>query len=211
MARYEDLITFVQDRPGHDVRYAVDAAKIRRDLGWLPLKPSGLGPAKPCNGIRQQNPAANVLNGSYRLERLGTGGFQIGILTQCHPKPPQRKKRKMKRIILAGAAARASTPSRARRIQTAPPGTTNRWIYYPVGFDAGGNRYILVITAPEDNALSNACLATAAIAFPSVMPCNPVRTAWHRHLSSAKNLSATINVCLVLGDNIFTVSRLRKH
>ncbi|HGO7325067.1 TPA: dTDP-glucose 4,6-dehydratase, partial [Neisseria meningitidis] len=38
VARYEDLITFVQDRPGHDVRYAVDAAKIRRDLGWLPLE-----------------------------------------------------------------------------------------------------------------------------------------------------------------------------
>ncbi|WP_301911810.1 dTDP-glucose 4,6-dehydratase [Neisseria viridiae] len=38
VARYEDLITFVQDRPGHDVRYAVDAAKIRRDLGWQPLE-----------------------------------------------------------------------------------------------------------------------------------------------------------------------------
>lgn len=36
VARYEDLITFVQDRPGHDVRYAIDAAKISRELGWKP-------------------------------------------------------------------------------------------------------------------------------------------------------------------------------
>ena len=36
VVRYEDLITFVQDRPGHDVRYAIDAAKIGRELGWKP-------------------------------------------------------------------------------------------------------------------------------------------------------------------------------
>ena len=34
--RYEDLITFVEDRPGHDVRYAIDASKIERELGWRP-------------------------------------------------------------------------------------------------------------------------------------------------------------------------------
>ena len=34
--KYEELITFVKDRPGHDVRYAIDASKIQRELGWLP-------------------------------------------------------------------------------------------------------------------------------------------------------------------------------
>lgn len=34
--KYEDLITYVKDRPGHDVRYAIDAAKIARELGWKP-------------------------------------------------------------------------------------------------------------------------------------------------------------------------------
>ena len=33
---YKDLITFVKDRPGHDVRYAIDASKIERELGWMP-------------------------------------------------------------------------------------------------------------------------------------------------------------------------------
>ncbi|MEO0416566.1 MAG: GDP-mannose 4,6-dehydratase, partial [Verrucomicrobiota bacterium] len=33
---YRDLITYVKDRPGHDVRYAIDASKIQEDLGWTP-------------------------------------------------------------------------------------------------------------------------------------------------------------------------------
>jgi len=36
--QYEDLITFVQDRPGHDMRYAIDASKIKRELGWEPCE-----------------------------------------------------------------------------------------------------------------------------------------------------------------------------
>ena len=34
--KYRDLITFVKDRPGHDARYAIDASKIERELGWVP-------------------------------------------------------------------------------------------------------------------------------------------------------------------------------
>ena len=33
---YEDLINYVGDRPGHDIRYAIDATKIKNDLGWTP-------------------------------------------------------------------------------------------------------------------------------------------------------------------------------
>lgn len=36
LQRYEDLITYVKDRPGHDLRYAIDASKIQRELGWVP-------------------------------------------------------------------------------------------------------------------------------------------------------------------------------
>ena len=40
VANYRDLITYVKDRPGHDMRYAIDAGKIDRELGWRPQKPS---------------------------------------------------------------------------------------------------------------------------------------------------------------------------
>ncbi len=40
---YEGLITFVKDRPGHDRRYAIDASRIRRDLGWTPAETFGTG------------------------------------------------------------------------------------------------------------------------------------------------------------------------
>ena len=74
VARYEDLITFVQDRPGHDVRYAIDAAKISRELGWKPQETFESGIRKTVQWyLDNKTWWQNVLNGSYRLERLGTG------------------------------------------------------------------------------------------------------------------------------------------
>ena len=74
VARYEDLITFVQDRPGHDVRYAIDAAKIGRELGWKPQETFESGIRKTVQWyLDNKTWWQNVLNGSYRLERLGTG------------------------------------------------------------------------------------------------------------------------------------------
>ena len=72
VARYEDLITFVQDRPGHDVRYAIDAAKIGRELGWKPQETFESGIRKTVQWyLNNKTWWQNVLNGSYRLERLG--------------------------------------------------------------------------------------------------------------------------------------------
>ena len=74
VTRYEDLITFVQDRPGHDVRYAIDAAKIGRELGWKPQETFESGIRKTVQWyLDNKTWWKNVLNGSYRLERLGTG------------------------------------------------------------------------------------------------------------------------------------------
>ena len=74
VARYENLITFVQDRPGHDVRYAIDAAKIGRELGWKPQETFESGIRKTVQWyLDNKTWWQNVLNGSYRLERLGTG------------------------------------------------------------------------------------------------------------------------------------------
>ena len=74
VARYEDLITFVQDRPGHDARYAIDAAKIGKKLGWEPQETFESGIRKTVQWyLDNKTWWQNVLNGSYRLERLGTG------------------------------------------------------------------------------------------------------------------------------------------
>lgn len=69
---YEDLITFVEDRPGHDVRYAIDAAKINRELGWKPEETFESGIRKTVAWyLNNRGWWQRVLDGSYRLERLG--------------------------------------------------------------------------------------------------------------------------------------------
>ncbi len=72
VARYADLITHVPDRPGHDKRYAIDAAKIQRELGWTPQETFDSGIRKTVQWyLENQDWWQNVLNGNYRLQRLG--------------------------------------------------------------------------------------------------------------------------------------------
>ena len=70
--RYQDLITFVQDRPGHDKRYAIDATKISRELGWSPQESFVSGLRKTVSWYLENQPWwERVLSGAYRLERIG--------------------------------------------------------------------------------------------------------------------------------------------
>lgn len=70
--KYEDLITYVKDRPGHDVRYAIDASKIERELGWKPQETFESGIRKTVEWYLNNKTWWNhVLDGSYALERLG--------------------------------------------------------------------------------------------------------------------------------------------
>ncbi len=70
--RYRDLITFVKDRPGHDLRYAIDASKIERELGWRPQETFESGIRKTVQWyLDNQGWWQRVLNGEYRPERLG--------------------------------------------------------------------------------------------------------------------------------------------
>ncbi len=69
----ESLITFVQDRPGHDRRYAIDAGKIKRELGWKPGESFETGITKTVDWYLANSAwCERVLDGSYRLERLGS-------------------------------------------------------------------------------------------------------------------------------------------
>lgn len=72
VANYRDLITFVKDRPGHDVRYAIDASKIERELGWVPQESFETGMRKTVQWyLDNRDWWQRVLNGEYRLGRLG--------------------------------------------------------------------------------------------------------------------------------------------
>jgi len=70
--RYEDLITYVTDRPGHDLRYAIDCAKIQRELGWQPLETFESGIRKTVEWyLNNRTWWQRVQDGSYSGERLG--------------------------------------------------------------------------------------------------------------------------------------------
>lgn len=69
---YRDLITFVADRPGHDLRYAIDATKIERELGWMPDETFTSGMRKTVQWyLANEAWWQQVLDGSYQGERLG--------------------------------------------------------------------------------------------------------------------------------------------
>ncbi|EHI9274765.1 dTDP-glucose 4,6-dehydratase [Vibrio vulnificus] len=71
---YESLITYVKDRPGHDVRYAIDATKIAQELNWTPEETFDSGIRKTVEWyLNNQQWWQRVLDGSYSLERLGGG------------------------------------------------------------------------------------------------------------------------------------------
>jgi dTDP-glucose 4,6-dehydratase len=68
----EALIEFVKDRPGHDRRYAIDATKLHRELGWAPSVDFETGMARTVDWyLAHQAWVQRVLDGSYRMERLG--------------------------------------------------------------------------------------------------------------------------------------------
>jgi dTDP-glucose 4,6-dehydratase len=71
-ASYQDLKVFVADRPGHDKRYAIDASKIRAELGWQPAYDFEAGLAKTIRWYFENRKwCETVLAGKYERERLG--------------------------------------------------------------------------------------------------------------------------------------------
>ena len=69
---YRDQITSVADRPGHDMRYAIDASKIQKELGWVPQETFESGIKKTVEWyLNNEAWWKAVLDGSYQGERLG--------------------------------------------------------------------------------------------------------------------------------------------
>lgn len=69
---FEGLITYVKDRAGHDIRYAIDASKIQKELGWMPQETFESGIKKTVQWyLENQQWCQHVQDGSYQRERLG--------------------------------------------------------------------------------------------------------------------------------------------
>ncbi len=92
ITKYEELITFVIDRPGHDLRYAIDASKIDKELGWKPQETFESGIRKTVEWyLANENWWRRVKNGSYAGERLGLN-------------TNSEEREMMKGIVLAGGS-----------------------------------------------------------------------------------------------------------
>ena len=73
---YAEQMTFVKDRPGHDRRYAIDATKIKTEIGWQATLSFEQGIEKTIDWyLNHQDWVQRVLDGSYRLERIGQGAL----------------------------------------------------------------------------------------------------------------------------------------
>jgi dTDP-glucose 4,6-dehydratase len=71
---YEALISYVTDRPGHDRRYAIDCAKLQKELGWSPRENFTTGLEKTVDWyLAHRGWAADITTKKYSRERLGTG------------------------------------------------------------------------------------------------------------------------------------------
>jgi dTDP-glucose 4,6-dehydratase len=72
--KYARLITFVADRPGHDLRYAIDATRVRTELGWHAKEDLDSGLRQTLEWyLAHQDWIARITSGAYRGERLGLG------------------------------------------------------------------------------------------------------------------------------------------
>lgn len=70
---FAEQITFVQDRPGHDLRYAIDASKIKAELGWEPKQDHESGFRKTVEWyLDNETWWQEILSGEHQLQRLGT-------------------------------------------------------------------------------------------------------------------------------------------
>jgi dTDP-glucose 4,6-dehydratase len=77
---HDRLITFVQDRPGHDLRYAIDATKISGELGWRPQRSFEAGLRETVRWyLDNREWWQRVRSGAYRGERLGLASSSAAV------------------------------------------------------------------------------------------------------------------------------------
>ena len=187
---YKDLITFIRDRPGHDVRYAIDATKIKDHLGWVPEETFETGLRKTVQWYLDNTSWwERVLSGDYQMERMGDGHMTS----------------KYKGIVLAGGSGSRLHPITIGVSKQLLPVYDKPMIYYPISvLMLAGIKDILIISTPEDMSGYQRLLGDGShlgICLDYAIQPSPDGLA--QAFIIGESFIGDHDVALVLGDNIF--------